>query len=337
MPTSANESRAAEANAFEPTVTDIPRNAGVVLAFHGLMCFCHNTVNAAPFCEIGIHNKALDTHIFEMKVQKVDRGFDPPRFMDITKSETEFTYTREHTGSSPGSIVTFRANDPSEIDEVAYLENASTLAVHNFSHVPDLEGPKWYGEFITPTGGGQRILGKKVDAFGPVVHVENGLLYTLVRTKKKTKRHKKDDPASHVKKLGKVSEFVAANIYLHDGGSVDLITQIGTRNLKPTGDYKYLVTINNLCPRGVCAGIDFDLYDRTFDLPVGAPRLVLALDEDRNLSGEEKSGEEEESDHARAAFFEGQKQLERSEELKSDDDAPCGEAGFGSSNCLICA
>jgi hypothetical protein len=334
MSTSEKKSRAAEADAFEPTVAEFPTDAGVVLAFHGLMCFCHNTVEDRPFCEIGIHTQAPN-HTFRMTVLKVGTSFDPPASPDYTALDEGETYLEAQTGSSPTSLITFKVNNPRIPEGVHYFKRGqgSGKGPNDFSRVPDLESPDFYGEFLETMPGGERFLPKLVNAFGPVVRVTDGLFYTRLGTKFKTKRRAKDNPETHVRRLGRVAEVVGANIYLGAEGSVDLITQSGTRTLKPTGDYKYLVLIDNLCPREDCPDTDFNLYDSTFDKPAAAPRLELVRDDEEGEGDEEKSA----NDAARAAFFANQKQLLNPEEHKSNDDSPCGASGFGTSGCLICS
>ena len=109
--------------------------------------------------------------------------------------------------------------------------------------------------------------------------------------------------------------------------------------LQPTADYKYLVFVDNLCPKDICKDIDFDLYLKTFEKPGGAPTFEVAEDDGMRLKDDGadlKDMEDLEDDAARDDFFADANQLPNNRDNKSNDDTPCAASGFGSSGCIHC-
>jgi hypothetical protein len=298
---------------FQPEVNKIEKDANVVVAFHGLMCFAHKRTALIPFCEVGIHNNAPG-HSLEITVWEVDAGFDPPDKSVISDSKEIAFFERAETGSDPSNIISLTASN-TRVPGVSYFQRGPVTAAQNdFRRVLDFEGSDFYDESIDS---------KNLDKFGPRVHINNGLFYSWFLTKKKFKRY------DNVKRFGKINHIAAANIYLNDGGSA--VLQVGDKtpvNMPFSHNKKYLIMIDNGCRS--CNTIDFDDYYRAFTPPSMKPELHLAPDDDVTIREPARVKKDEKAAEEAKESFE--RFLREQKHVLSGDDSPCGSVAFGRSD-----
>jgi hypothetical protein len=298
---------------FQPEVDKIKKDANVVVAFHGLMCFAHKQTALVPFCEVGIHNDA-PKHSLTITVWEVDPAFDPPKKYIISESNELAFFEGSQIGNGSDFIVSLNVSNP-QTDGVKYFQpGAVPVSLNDFRRMPDFESADFYDA---------RIDEKLLEKFGPRVHVQSGIFYAWYLTNKKFKRR------DNVKKLGRIAHVMAANIYLNDGESA--VLQVGNEAPVPmpySTDKKYLILIDNGCP--TCTDIDFPEYYKTFRPPQGKPEYHLELDESlaslQSREGEEKVKVADSSKETFKKFLK-----ERKHEF-SNDDSPCGAASFGRSD-----
>ncbi|MBV9923754.1 MAG: hypothetical protein JOZ96_01840 [Acidobacteria bacterium] len=296
-----------------PEISKIDKDANVVVAFHGLMCFAHKGTALIPFCEVGIHRDAPG-HSLEITVWEVDAGFDPPVKFNISESAEIRSFTRNQTGSGPDDIVSLSVSNP-QVDGTKYFQRSPvTVSENDFRRVLDFESSDFYNE---------RVVGKIREKFGPRLHIQNGTFYAWHLTNKKFKRH------DNGKKFGRVNHVAAANIYLKSGESA--VLQVGRETPVPmpfSTDKKYFVMIDNGCES--CNDIDFDEYYTTFTRPSMKPEFHLELDAEVNAREPADEGKEAETAaDAKEAF---EQFLRKHKHILSGDDTPCGAAAFGRSD-----
>ena len=304
---------------FLPKADKIAKDANVIVAFHGLMCFAHRQTALVPFCEVGIHNDA-ENHSWEITVWEVDPDFDPPKKYIISESNEIAFYEESQLGSSPGLIVTLSVSNP-QIDGVNYFQKGPVpVSLNDFRRMPDFESTDFYSP---------RLEVKHPEKFGPRVHIQSGTFYTWLPTSKKFKRH------DNAKKFGKIAHVMAANIYLKEGESAAL--QVGDGGALPmpySREKKYFVYIDNGCPD--CNYIDFPEYYKTFTLPYMKPEYHVVLDEEEEASAREAGEDEEDEKLAEDSKKAFKKFLnDRRGHILSNDDSPCGAAGFGDSDGIV--
>lgn len=300
-----------------PVRQDIPRSPSIVIIFHGLMCFCHN---GAGFCQVGIHNKAPH-HKFKMNVYEVAGSFDLPHDPRLGTTTLIESYDKGDTGGSDKHFVRLEVLDSGVTGVDYYQIEPPKSDPHDFRHIMDLEGVGFHhGQMLT----------KKPANMGPRIHINQGVFYTMCRTR----RQFKTVYGMEVNRIGSVAQLIAGNIYLTGGGYLS-IQMKGKEVKKLQADKKYLITVNNGCPQDDTDCVfspdhpdktrrnDFHHYYNTFERP-GGKEYELFRDTDSPLNTTCSN-----------EFLDSiNKLLERDGGKRATDDAPCGAAGFGVSSGL---
>lgn len=300
----------------------------VLLVFHGLMGFSYN--QGRNHCEVGIHAKAPQ-HNFRIVVYEFSGGPEPHIIWERGFGEA---------GSLPKNFLRLEIDNPAAPGVKFYMpgrggEEAGGIASarddHDFRRVPDFEGPDFYDRRLT----------KKPEAFKPVFTVDGGTFFTLLPTKK-FKLVGKKYPGG--KPLGRIAWLIGNLISLGEGGSVALRFNDAGLNpppLTPDAGRGYLVLVDNSCPINVCKyeprstarerRNDFYLYYETFELPDGEEEYELHLDEGADGSTENPRESDAEGSVGLKAVSNLAPFLNKLAETLSNDEAPCGGAGYGKS------
>jgi hypothetical protein len=300
-----------------PVRTDIPHSPNIVVVFHGLMCFCHN---GADFCQIGIHNNAPH-HKFKINLYEVAGRFDIPYDPRLGATTLVESYDKGDTGGSDKHFVRLDVLDSGVTDVGYYQIEPPKSDAHDFRHIVDLEGPGLHH--------GEKLR-KRPTHMGPRIHINQGVFYTLCRTR----RQFKTVSGEEVNRIGSVAQFVACNIYLEGEGYFS-IQMKGKEVKKLESDKKYLITVSNGCPQNdpACVFVpdhpdktkrnDFHHYYDTFERP-GGKEYELFRDTDSPLN---PSCSDDFLGDIKRVF-------EQDSGPRATDDAPCGAAGFGVSSGL---
>lgn len=317
-----------------PALANLPdESPTVILVFHGLMGLAYNDLG---FCEVGIHCKA-PKHQFRVSVyDKLSSVTDPM-----------YKYNFGSAQDSPVNIIRLDIKDPLELKESKvkgvnfYMPTISEGSgdadkdVANeldFRLIADLESEKFYG----------RPLQKKPEAFKPKLYVKHGVFVTLAPSKygfKSVAPHEDKD-------IGKIAEFIGTAIYLKKDGYVSL--RIGQEELKLMAgkDRFYLIVFDNSCSQASCDFVpsspikekrnDFYLYSQTFVIPDDLEEYEL-VPADTSLQPSAKVERANTANTAAAVkvFNTFSPLLENVlEDIRSNNEAPCGAAGYGQSNGL---
>ncbi|HZG51407.1 MAG TPA: hypothetical protein VEZ40_04655 [Pyrinomonadaceae bacterium] len=294
-----------------PPTDDLPNDPTVILVFHGLMGFAYNPLG---FCEVGMHAKAPE-HEFSVHAY----GSTTPSDDDLL-----YSYKAGPAGDMAINVIRFDVKNPRTEGVQFYKPGVTSIANQQeasddraFSAVLDLEGPDFYN----------RPLRKKPGAFKPRMHVKNGIFYTYARTPKQFRRSAPNDDLN----LGRIAWLIGANIYLQDDGFVSLRIGSEELRLKAAGGRKYLLFFNNGCPHGDCTYIptsakkekrnDFYLYYKTFDIPNDREEYELVLNDSRLTPRA--------IDSAPKSVANLRSILGPLADKLSNDEAPCGGAGYG--------
>jgi hypothetical protein len=305
---------------WTPTPTLDP-GADVILAFHGLMCLCrHNN----GFCEVGILNTDQGHHDLAIFILEVDMGFNPPTSNHITEmTVVEPVITADDTGDEHTDIVDIRVFKPrTGYNGVKFFMPTGTPLSdpHDFRFITDLEGRGFYDGLT---------VGKDHTAFGPRLHISDGVFYTLCKTSS-TFLIKEGGGTNEIRSIARM---LGANIYLdrtgQNPGTVTLRFP-GSRPITlPTAEGKRnLVLIDNSCPEHLCNPLEGD-FDRYFDAvnpPPGRLQISLTLDTEGDTPGDGPCARD---------FMRDINQIVGALRVKAiSDDSPCGAAGAGSSGSL---
>jgi hypothetical protein len=301
-------------------VTTLDPDADVVLAFHGLMCLCnHNN----GFCEVGILNTDQGNHDLAIYVLEVDTGFNPPTSKRISEIRLiEPVITAEDTGDDHTDIIDIRVFKPHPNHRgVKFFQPIGTPLSnpYDFRFITDLEGPGFY-EGLT--------VGKLHTAFGPRLHISDGVFYTLCKTSSTFRI----DEAGVTNDTRSIARMVGANIYLDRSGQNPGTVTLrfpGSRPITlPSAEGKRnLVLIDNSCPEGVCPPEgDFSEYFDAVTPPPKRNEIALELATIGSDPGEGPC-----SPH----FLSEINHLSPQFRVKTTtDDTPCGAAGVGTSDSL---
>jgi hypothetical protein len=309
---------------WTPTET-LDSGADVILAFHGLMCLCkHNN----GFCEVGILNTDKGKHDLRIYIFEVDTGFNPPanlRFQEIRRIFP--VITADETGDEFTDIVDIRVFRPRPgFNGVKFFMPRGTPLTdrNDFRFITDLEGKGFYEG---------RKVGKDHEAFGPRLHISDGVFYTMCKTRGTFDL----DEGGTKLDTRSIALLVGANIYLDKSrpnpGTVELrINQQQPITLPSAEGKKNFVLIDNSCPGHLCDTIngDFHLYFDAVTPPDGREEIKL-----RHASGMGSGPTEGPCD---PNFLEDLNKLVAEFPVKRfgdiSDDSPCGAAGAGSSGTL---
>ncbi|HEX8501093.1 MAG TPA: hypothetical protein VF659_10940 [Pyrinomonadaceae bacterium] len=321
-----NREPAARPSRLTPS-RDIGAGAGVVLAFHGLMCLCHHQNG---FCEVGVVNTDPGAHDLRVFVMEVSPQFDPPANPNLGQITPVRVFTLSDTGRGHTDTVAVDAFRPRARGVTFFQPDGQPNAHPNdFRHVPDLEGSCFYDGELT---------GKVQTAFGPRLRVSDALFYTLCRTSRPFRA--REEGSAETCPLGPIARVVGANIYLKSGwlpGHVTLrINGVRKIRLKPSANKKYLVFVDNSCPRCGPGFNDFPLYYAALKPPAGRKKILL---EQGTGGGGPSAIPTPSAGLCSSSFVDRLDQLFGLSDaglpaLPSSDDAPCGPAVTGRSATL---
>lgn len=207
-----------------PNIYDLLPTQSVKLVFHGLLGFYLNALQNE--CLVGFHSKPTLKHKHRLTV------------MAFTNCQPQWDEEKEvPTNANP----VLEVKEPNLISGVKFYQPPSaSLHDSDFRHVIDLEGPSWYR--------GQ--LQRKPGVYKPVMSINNGLFYTLLKTKSTFKKQTQGaSPTSVGDHIGSIASYVAVNIYLKPGGTVSLkIPEAGIDLLCAyMPNTKYEIHFNNGC------------------------------------------------------------------------------------------
>jgi hypothetical protein len=305
-------------------VTQLEPHPDVILGFHGLMCLCHH---GNGHCEVGVVNTDPGKHDLRIFIAEVSSGFNPPTDIELGTITPRRLIKVSETGHAHTDIVTIDAFRP-RISGVRFFQPAGAPKVDpsDFRHIVDLEGTCFYD--------GEKT-GKARDYFGPRLRVRDAVFYTLCRTAREFKS--KEEGAADACPVGSVARVVGANIYLKSGRPTANVTVKVNGAVKETlevsADKKYLVFIDNSCPKCDPKVSDFPQY-YTAVTPPGAKKKIL-LEKTGGMGSAPRNGP------CAPDFV---KMLERlfgtfsEKDLEEfniiTDDAPCGPTGAGTSGDL---
>lgn len=300
----------------------------IKVVFKGLLSM---RFNGDGECEVGIHNTTHETgrpqrhdliiNLWTKRLDLLGSKFEP------CSGPIRFPVGNPKNCSRGYELLAFRTKSPGVHVYEPTAEPFDRESVNNdpkdFRWILDLEGAHFYDTRLT----------RYADTITPNFHLNNGLFYTLQKTKSTFRRV---DPKAHGEPphhLGNVASIIAANIYLPpmDGYAVLRIDDVRIR-LDSIENVQYQVDITNECNvSGECdyqpgAGSkqernDFYLHFDTFKVPDGKPEYELVL---------ETFGEFPEKPDACGEF--PKKPDVSSQETKHPliDTAPCAPVGFGS-------
>lgn len=323
MPT--KKSKADEAKFKQQTPQEVALNRGsfpseeptIKVVFRGLFSL---RFNGDGECEVGIHNTTHQTgrpqrhdfvvSLWTKRLDLIGSKFEP------CSGPIKLPIGNPKNCCQGYELLAFRAKRPGvhvyEPTPEPFDRESEDNDPKDFRWMLDLEGAHFYDTRLT----------HYADTITPSFRLNNGLFYTLQKTKSTFKRV---DPKAHGEPphhLGNVASIIAANIYLPpiDGYALLRINDVRIR-LDSIENTQYQLDITNECNvSGECdydpgAGSkqernDFYLHFDTFKVPDGRPEYELVL---------ESFGDFPEKPDA------------CSEETKPplNDRAPCAPVGFG--------
>lgn len=307
----------------------LPSDPTIIMIFHGLMGIAYNKFG---FCEVGIHSKSPD-HEFRIIVA------------DITSDSPDLLYSHKfgRAENSPPDIIRFDVSGPTTDGISFYMppgferdsKDGRVAAPGDFRLILDLEGPDFY----------DRELQKKPGVFNPRIYFKNGTFLAVRATPKNFKRIAPNNSLE----LGKIVQYVAACIDLNKDGFASLRIGSAEVKLNSAGGKRYAVVFDNSCPPADCEfkpystkkekRNDFYLYGDSFEIPRDLEEYELVIS-DYTLQtsakcASESSGEpfvDEGSKTFEAKYFPWLDILLGPD--NSNNEAPCGAAGFGRSDGL---
>ena len=286
-----NSSRVAQRTVTYSKKDGLDQNADVRLLFHGLLWF---TFHGTDECEIGIHN-TTQGHIFPQRY---------PHELDVSV----WTITGCTTGQRRCTLFDnpdHRIGNPKNIEGIQIDVNnprAGTSGVYVYEKDPFRKPPepqsgndpndwRWVLDFEQAPfyAGGIQL---NPDAVNPVVSINHGLFYTLLKTTSTFQLLPgSDTPIS----IGHVAQYLGCNIYLEPNGEVKVTIRYRfphpskTFTLRKAANTCYEIDITNDCyknndhcvfekpdhPTDKKKRNDFYLYYDCFDVPDGFEEIGL--------------------------------------------------------------
>jgi hypothetical protein len=272
-------------------------DASIYLMFHGLMCFAYN--DTTGYCEVGMHSKAPDhdfkIFVFELQDHSI---IEPPIY----------SFEPDSHDDVPGGVVTVDIEEPTKPG--VHFHFPDFPDEFTWEQLLDLEGPNFY----------DRKLEKKRNTLKPKVTVNHGLFFVIPTTKPFLKI---EEGTLGTSELGRI-DFIAVGAVNHDhAGTITIKTLREKITLRASTDRPLLVFFSNACLQDECTSnqSDFPLYYKAFKIKSHERKFrleVIPRSEDGLALG-------------KLAFFSDLFQKEPLRSLVSNNDAPCGAAGYGRS------
>lgn len=203
-----------------PNAYDLLPTQAVKLVFHGLM----GIASVPGGCKVGFHSKPSRKHKHHLKI------------MAFRNCVPEWPAEKEvPIHANPVLAV----HEPDLISGVKFYQPPLAPKHKNdFRHVIDLD--QWYNKHLT----------WKDDGYKPVMLIENGLFYTLLKTASTFKKQNQGaSPTSPGDFVGSVASYVGVNIYLKPRGYVTLKIPEAGIDLRLEPGTKNEVHFNNDCSK----------------------------------------------------------------------------------------
>jgi hypothetical protein len=275
-------------------------DASIYILFHGLMCFAYKEATSAlpESCEIGVHAKAPE-HDFKIFVFELDGEtiVEPPIY----------SFAPDSHGDVPGGEVTVDIQEPSNPGIHFHFPDFGDE--FTWENLLDLEGPDFY----------PRKLGKNTQILKPKITINHGLFF-LIPTNKSFE--KIPDGASTGDDLGKIG-FMGVSTVKHNGtGRITIKTKREELTLRASVAKPLLVVFVNACPQDKCTSqaSDFPQYYKAFNIKLGEKKFHLKL----------IPNSQQQLNLGKLKFL--LKVFDQLRAMFSNNDAPCGVAGYGRSN-----
>jgi len=268
--------------------------------FHGLMCFAYKE-GPPEACEIGMHSKAAD-HDFKIFVFELDGAeiVEPPIY----------SFEPDSHDDVPGGVVTVDIEQPSKPG--IHFHYPDFPDVYTWEQLLDLEGPDFY----------DRKLEKKTKRLKPLVTVNHGLFFVIPTTHPFLKVE--EGTTSTAEELGRI-DFIGVSTVKHERpGRITIKTGREELTLRGSVERPLLVVFSNACLQDECSSneSDFPLYYKLFKIKSNERKFRLEVI-DQQLSA---------LNLGRLSFFSDLFEKEPLRSLLSNNDSPCGAAGYGRSN-----
>lgn len=293
----ADATKQSEGLNWPPTGTMIPpAEASIFLWFHGLMCLAYNSDYRR--LEAGMHSKA-PKHRFRIDVFAFGR--------DLTALRPVYSF-KPDSYDIPGGVVTVDISRPKDPGVCFYLPNPEDNL--SWAQILDLEGPEFYKRKLKKN----RILKPRID-------INHGQFFAYPTPINFLRR---DESGSSSVDIGPIV-YVAAGSVRHEGtGTIRIATQDQELIQPASTDHPLLVIFSNACPMNECDENtnDFPLYYKAIKLKGAEKKYRLEPKPQLNAR----------ASLAGLSFFEGLFRHRLLEDIFSNQNAPCGAAGYGRSN-----
>lgn len=284
---------------WPPTGTLIPfAEASIYLCFHGLMCLAYN--NDSRRLEAGMHSKA-PKHRFRINVFAFGG--------DLTILRPVYSFTPD-SYDIPGGVVSVDISEPKDPGVCFYLPNPENDL--SWAQILDLEGPEFYNRKL-----------KKLKVLKPRIHINHGQFCAIPTPKNFLRR---EETGSGSVDIGPIVYF-GLGMVRHEGtGTIRIATKNQELILPVSTDHPLLVLFSNACPKDECDENtnDFPLYYKAIKLKGAEKKFRL----------EPKPQLESKVSSSGISLFEKLFRHRLLDEILSNQDAPCGAAGYGRSKGL---
>lgn len=306
-----------------------PADPTVRILFHGLLNFFFADKTA---CTVGVHNTTQGIfpphrhpHNFHVRVRIIPSAGDPvllPLPPPITDPKLIQGVNIAVSGARDlDGVYVFQDSGGFNRPEVPSNPNNPK----DWRWVVDIESDLLYPEKVSD----------RTTTINPSVRINNGLFYTVLLTGREFIFRPQD--GSGDRPVGRVAEYVGADIYLTSTGKLDLtVAPLQTLSLPAGHGVRYQIDIVNDCQRGgdPCTfrpqgpakedRNDFYLYYDTFVKPADRPEYELRCP---TCPATETSGEDVTEKLEELGFYtRGQE-----EKFRSNNEAPCGPVVQGQS------
>src|SRR5215213_1088274 len=273
--------------------------ASIYLLFHGLMCFAYNSTTR--LCEVGMHSKAPehDFKIFAFQLDPESPILPPP----------VYSFEPESHNDVPGGVVTVEIEEP--ITPGVHYHYPDDEDEYTWNQLLDLEGSEFYG----------RKLKKTKNVLKPQITINHGLFFVIPTTKS---FRRIDENTSNGTDIGPIGYFGVSTVTHNGTGTITLKIHREKIILQGSIARPLLIVFANACPADECSlnESDFPLYYKAFKIKSSEKKYRLEaishFQRERNVSS--------------LSFFANLFQQEPLHSILSNNDAPCGVAGYGRSS-----
>lgn len=286
---------------WPPTGTLLPfAEASIYLCFHGLMCLAYNSDYRR--LEAGMHSKAPQ-HRFRIDVFAF--------VGDLSVVRHVYSFTPD-SYNIPGGLVTVDISTPRDPGVCFYLP--ATEDEFSWAQILDLEGPEFYNRKL-----------KKNRILKPRIHINHGQFCAIPTPRRFTRLDADATTSADVgTDIGTIA-YLGLGLVRHEGtGLLEIITEEQKISLPASTDHPLLVLFSNSCPVDECDQDqnDFPLYYKAIKLKGQDRKYRL---EPGRRTGPGISA-------AALTVFERLLLNRLLREIFSNQNAPCGMAGYGRSN-----